>query len=194
MIQSRAAIAAAVVSTLAVLLITLFKFIKSKNTQVKILISLISLFIIVLAILFTLYKIDFFGSRWKYAFESSEWLGRVVPWAAAWESIKAAPWFGFGLGSSYNLYFTFVPADARLFVSTYNYNHAHSEYLEYIQESGLLGAIGFLIFLGYFFSIIYINKILKKYIHLKTCNWIFRGFNRVFDTMCLLYCSEDDGD
>jgi O-antigen ligase len=154
-IQSRAAIAAAMVSTLVVFLITLFRFIKSKNTQVKILISLIGLIIILLGILFTLYKIDFFGSRWEYAFESSEWLSRLVPWAAAWESIKAAPWFGFGLGSSYNLYFTFVAADARLFLSTYNYNHAHSEYLEYIQESGLLGAIGFLIFWGYLFFQLY---------------------------------------
>jgi len=154
-IQSRAAIVAAMVSTLAVCLITLFKFVKSKNTQVKILISLTCLIITLLGIIFTLYKIDFFGNRWANAFYASEWFGRTVPWAAAWESIKAAPWFGFGLGSSYNLYFTFVQADARLFLSTYKYNHAHSEYLEYIQESGLLGAIGFLIFWGYLFFQLY---------------------------------------
>ncbi|MDH5560178.1 MAG: O-antigen ligase family protein [Deltaproteobacteria bacterium] len=86
------------------------------------------------------------GSRYIELFTLKGWVGRLVPWETAISSIKASPWIGYGLGSSYNLFFSFVSPEARLFHREHSYNHAHSEILEYLQESGLLGGIAFIAF------------------------------------------------
>jgi O-antigen ligase len=85
-------------------------------------------------------------SRFAQLFTLQAWLGRLLPWQTAINSIKSSPWVGFGLGSSYNLFFSFVDPDAKLFHFEDSYNHAHSEILEYVQESGLIGLIAFTIF------------------------------------------------
>jgi len=91
------------------------------------------------------------SSRFLQLFTLRAWLGRLLPWQAAIASIQSSPLFGYGLGSSYNLFFWFVDPDARLFHHEHSYNHAHSEILEYLQESGGLGLVIFLLFWGYIF-------------------------------------------
>ncbi len=88
----------------------------------------------------------FQGSRFANLFTLKAWLGRLLPWDTAVSSIKASPLVGFGLGSSYNLFFSFVDPDAKLFHFEDSYNHAHSEILEYLQESGIIGLVAFVIF------------------------------------------------
>ncbi|MCP4297669.1 MAG: hypothetical protein GY786_18885, partial [Proteobacteria bacterium] len=150
-IQSRAGIGATMVSSLVVTLISTYYFIESKEIRRQLLIILLSLIVVAVAVFSILYFFDFISDRWKSSFSAKGWFGRTVSWMAAYESIKAAPWFGHGLGSSYNLFFSFVPANARLFWSEHSYNHVHSEYLEYLQEAGLVGGMVFLIFWGYLF-------------------------------------------
>ncbi|MFH2131244.1 MAG: O-antigen ligase family protein [bacterium] len=88
----------------------------------------------------------FKGSRFTQLFTLRGWVGRLLAWETAVSSIKASPLAGFGLGSSYNLFFSFVDPDASLFHHEHSYNHVHSEILEYLQESGLIGLIAFLVF------------------------------------------------
>ena len=89
------------------------------------------------------------GSRFAALFTIQAWQGRLLPWQTAITSIKESPLFGFGLGSSYNLFFSFVDPAARLFHFERSYNHVHSEILEYLQESGLFGLAMYLCFWGY---------------------------------------------
>ena len=79
------------------------------------------------------------------------WAARTMSWQAAYDSIVSSPIIGYGLGSSYNLFFLFRKPDARLFWTEHSYNHVHSELLEFTQEGGLLGLvllIGFWITIG----------------------------------------------
>jgi len=69
------------------------------------------------------------------------WAGRLLPWQVAWESILNAPWFGYGPGSSFNLFFRHMPPDLRLYVQNENYDHVHNEWLEVAQEGGVLGVL-----------------------------------------------------
>jgi O-antigen ligase len=69
------------------------------------------------------------------------WEGRLMPWQAAWNSLKAAPFFGHGLGSSYGLFFQFLPDYYHLTNNSASYNHVHSEHLEILQETGIVGYV-----------------------------------------------------
>lgn len=69
------------------------------------------------------------------------WSARFMSWQTAWNSIMEAPWFGWGAGSSYNLFFQYVPADSRLFESNRSYAHVHNEWLEILQEGGVFGLL-----------------------------------------------------
>ena len=83
-------------------------------------------------------------------FDPASWEGRLLPWSVAVESIRAAPLIGHGLGSSYDLFFKFLPHDARLFTDKISYKHVHNEHLEIIQDGGILGyvlTIGLIIWL-----------------------------------------------
>jgi hypothetical protein len=88
-------------------------------------------------------------SRFAALFTSEGWATRIVAWEAAIHSIIASPLVGFGLGSSYDLFYLFVNPDARLYSAEHGYNHAHSEILEYLQEAGGLGLLVFLFFWGF---------------------------------------------
>ncbi len=87
--------------------------------------------------------------RYAELFTIRGWSTRYVSWQAAVNSILASPVIGFGLGSSYNLYFKFADPEARLIWPDHSYNHAHSEILEYTQEAGIVGLLVFLIFWVY---------------------------------------------
>lgn len=85
--------------------------------------------------------------RYLELFSLEGWVSRFAGWQPAWDSIKASPWFGYGSGSSYNLYFQFVDPNARLlFESYHSYNHVHSEFLELLQEGGVVGILLHLFF------------------------------------------------
>jgi O-antigen ligase len=68
---------------------------------------------------------------------------RLVPWRAAWASIQAAPWLGWGMGSSYALFFQYVDPASRLLWQERSYAHPHNELLEILQEGGVLGLLGY---------------------------------------------------
>jgi len=78
-------------------------------------------------------------SRFLNLINWDAWASRLVAWGAAWDSFLAAPWFGWGVGSSYALFFKFLPADFGLYTSIRNYDHVHNEWLELLQEGGVLG-------------------------------------------------------
>jgi len=81
------------------------------------------------------------GSRFAQLLTTRAWLGRTLAWHTAITAIQSSPLVGYGLGSSYNLFFSFVDPDARLFHHEHSYNHAHSEILEFTQEGGILGLL-----------------------------------------------------
>ena len=89
--------------------------------------------------------------RLKSIFTGEAFWGRFLSWEAAYTSILSSPIIGFGLGSSYNLYFMFKNPEARLFWSDQSYNHVHSEILEFTQEAGIVGVI----ILGFFWIVIF---------------------------------------
>ena len=91
-------------------------------------------------------------SRFGSLFTIETWFGRTISWQAAIDSILSSPYIGYGLGSSYNLYFQFRRPDTRLYTTQSSYNHVHSEILEFAQEGGILGLI---ILAGFWITIAY---------------------------------------
>jgi len=81
-----------------------------------------------------------YGSRYEQLFSERAWIGRILPWQVAWEATLDAPAFGQGLGSYYNQFFLYQDAETRLYHPERSYNHAHSEPLEILSESGFVGA------------------------------------------------------
>lgn len=73
---------------------------------------------------------------------------RLVPWQAALHSIADAPWFGWGAGSSYALFFQYVDPASRLLWHERSYAHVHNEVLEILQEGGVFGLLGYGVFLA----------------------------------------------
>jgi len=90
-------------------------------------------------------------TRFTALLELSAWQSRFVPWDAAMQSILEAPFFGYGIGSSYELFFNFVNPDSQLFTSERSYNHVHMEWLEILQEGGLAGFLVYFAFWTYVF-------------------------------------------
>ena len=90
-------------------------------------------------------------SRFLNLFNYSAWQPRVLPWQAAWSSISEAPLLGYGIGSSYQLFFNFVDPDIRLWIGERSYNHVHFELLEVMQEGGILGILTYLSVWGFVF-------------------------------------------
>lgn len=168
--QTRAAIVACLVAL--VLIVFLYVLIFASEVWQKrakiFLIAGILIFFIAAIILFifadSIQSTQFFEntikeSRFFALFTKQAWMGRLLPWETSWKSIMDSPWIGFGLGSSYNLFFSYVDPESRLFHHERSYNHAHSEFMEYLQESGLIGLIALALFWGWIFFQLY--KILK---------------------------------
>jgi len=168
--QTRAAIVACLVAIILVTYLSVLLFASEKwQSRIKKLLLLGILFSSVTAIILFvfsgaiqntwIYENYIKSSRFFALFTIEAWLGRILPWETSWRSIMASPWIGFGLGSSYNLFFSFVDPESRLFHHERSYNHAHSEFMEYLQESGLVGLIALALFWGWMFFQLY--KILK---------------------------------
>jgi O-antigen ligase len=160
LIQSRAAIVGALISNALVILISILKYTQAGEKRKLLMLRFFALILIAVAIFFILYKLDLLGGKWKQVLSVEKWMGRIISWTAASNAIQAAPWFGHGLGSSYNLFFRFVSADTRLYWEERSFNHVHSEYLEYLEEAGLVGGLLFLIFWAYLFIQLY--KLIKN--------------------------------
>ncbi|MBT4329849.1 MAG: hypothetical protein HOD58_07980 [Gammaproteobacteria bacterium] len=82
------------------------------------------------------------------------WSSRLMPWQVALLSIQDSPLLGFGPGSSYNLFFEYLPEESLLFTEQRSYKHAHSEILEVMQEGGIFGLLVHLLVLGGLFWVI----------------------------------------
>ncbi|KAK3596149.1 hypothetical protein CHS0354_027419 [Potamilus streckersoni] len=95
---------------------------------------------------------NYLGAENRYAklFTREGWYPRLVPWMVAWRSIMEAPLFGYGLGSSYSLFFKFVPSEVDLYHNEKSFNHVHNEHLEFIQEAGFIGYILLIAVLAHF--------------------------------------------
>ncbi|MBA2611932.1 MAG: O-antigen ligase family protein [Bacteroidetes bacterium] len=72
---------------------------------------------------------------------------RINRWKCAWKMFKEKPMFGFGPGTYQFFYGQFQVRKDMTHISTFqgDKGHAHSEYLGYLSETGLLGAINFLL-------------------------------------------------
>lgn len=148
--QTRAAIAAFLISLVLVNFLYVH-FFAPRHWRKRILILYgVGILVITCAAIVVYINLDLFkDSRFAQLFTFRAWVGRLLAWETAVSSIKTSPLTGFGLGSSYNLFFSFVDPNASLYHFERSYNHAHSEILEYLQESGLIGLIAFLIFWAY---------------------------------------------
>ncbi|MDH5542771.1 MAG: O-antigen ligase family protein [Nitrospinota bacterium] len=114
-------------------------------------ITSVALIVLVLtAIIFSLIaNINIEHNRFAKLLNIETWTPRLIPWKAAVDSISASPLFGYGLGSSHQLYQEFVDPSVRIYVSSVAYGHVHSEILEYMQEAGFFGLVTYLFVWGY---------------------------------------------
>ena len=93
-------------------------------------------------------------SRFFQVFYPDVWGGRYIAWNAAIVGFLKSPIFGYGMGSSYGIFFRHIDPASRNYWVQRSYNHAHSEWLEYLVEGGILGYICFFILWGMFFIIL----------------------------------------
>lgn len=152
--ETRAAIAGFSGAMLLLLFYLLFLHLKQRYQVQGWLISLLIfgvptlLLAVLLIVVFQLSEETIQSSRFLQLVTWEAWSSRFMPWLVAFESFKDAPLFGYGSGSSYNLFFEYLPADSRLFTVSRSYKHAHSELLEVMQEGGLFGLLVQFIVLG----------------------------------------------
>ncbi|MDH5543677.1 MAG: O-antigen ligase family protein [Nitrospinota bacterium] len=117
-------------------------------------VSFFSLGIVALAVLVLALFTSYFhnlNDRVVNSFSGVGWMSRLFSWNTAIASIKSSPIVGYGLGSSHNLFFEFMSPDVRLYSGENDFGNAHSEILEYMQESGIIGLAVLLIFWTYIF-------------------------------------------
>ena len=151
---TRAAIAAAILSNLAVLSVLLWSFMAKKRKIISGFLTL-TIFVLTIVIFITiafLYRDTLISySRFFQVFYPDVWGGRFIAWGAAIQGFLHAPLFGYGMGSSYGIFFQFIDPASRNLWGQRSYNHAHSEWLEYLVEGGIFGYICFFILWGYVF-------------------------------------------
>ena len=150
--KTRAAIAAGILSCLIVLFILLVQiFFKKKRHILSLFLFAAICFVIFLFVCFLFRDQLSEFSRFFKIFYFGTWQGRFIAWGPAVKAFFAAPIFGYGLGTSYALFFRHIAPDSRVLWGQRSYNHAHSEWLEYLAEGGIFGYICFFILWGYVF-------------------------------------------
>lgn len=79
------------------------------------------------------------------------WYTRTYPWMVGWRSVLESPWIGYGPGASVSLFHGFVDqVPETVAVATGgDYLHIHAEYLEWLQEGGILGLTAYLLVWGW---------------------------------------------
>ncbi len=142
---TRAAIMALILSSSAISMLYLFVY-KRAISNYFLLIS-----IGMAALLF--FILSEYDQRFSELLDIDAWHSRIVPWQTAINAIKKAPFFGYGLGSSYELFFNFMDIDASIRISNGSYNHVHAEPLEILQEGGIFGLLIYMLFWGWIFLI-----------------------------------------
>lgn len=150
--ETRAAIIAFLFA-MAIFLITYFSIFRGEPPHAKKphRLHTFSLLLIVIAtvLLVILWLNPELLDRFAQLRHSYAWKARITSWETAWQSIQAAPLFGYGLGASYRLFFAFRSPDFRLHTGDASFNHVHNEWLEILQEGGFLGFIAYAMVWGY---------------------------------------------
>jgi O-antigen ligase len=156
--KTRAAWASSLISIIFIIIVTFLVFYpKYRKLLTILLLSDVILGFGILLFLYLNHEQSVFISdltttlRLKSIFTGEAFWGRLSSWEAAYTSILSSPIIGFGLGSSYNLYFLFKNPESRLFWGEQSYNHVHSEILEFTQEAGIVG----IVILGFFWIVIF---------------------------------------
>lgn len=95
------------------------------------------------------------------AIQSPAWaLGpRTIAWGVSWDLFVRSPIVGNGLGSLYPHSFTGMPVYFRVHCFTPGFKHAHNDYLEIMQDSGLLGLALYLFIM--LFTLICLFKVIR---------------------------------
>ena len=139
--QTRSAILAAALSIIVftLLLVRVGVISKARVTQVGI-ITFFSLMVLALIMM------GLESDRFSALLDKETWWPRTIPWQVAWGSFMSAPFFGHGVGASYQLFFEFITPDSRLFSGNRSYNHVHNEVLQILQEGGVFGLAVYLTF------------------------------------------------
>ncbi len=70
--------------------------------------------------------------------------GRVVAWPLVWESIKRAPWLGYGREAMKNTGIT--QQIMELHGQGESFPHPHNAYLQWLQDNGIIGSIPVVLF------------------------------------------------
>lgn len=141
--QTRAAICAAIISILLFVFLLLRVGVVSKQLVIRL--GRISTVLIIVLILII---VNLESDRFSLLLNKETWWPRTVPWQVAWTSFKSAPFFGSGMGSSYQLFFDYASSDSRLFSANRSYNHVHNEILQILQEGGIFGLVLYFMFWG----------------------------------------------
>ncbi len=144
---TRAAILASIISI--VLFFAVYVWVFTRTSTSKFTIQVLAIPFLILGFMLLLNP-DFF-IRIQALLSISNWEHRLIPWQAAFNSILQSPFFGYGLGSSYQLFFEFASPDRGLLFSDLSYNHVHFEWLEVLQEGGVIGFLGYCLFWLYVF-------------------------------------------
>ncbi len=142
---TRAAIMALITSFTAILILYLFTYKKPQRLYL-----LLGITAVVVSLFFLLSEYD---QRFNHLLSIDAWHSRLMPWQTAINSINQAPLLGYGIGSSYELFFNFMDTDASIRIHNGSYNHVHAELLEVLQEGGLFGLIIYILFWGWVYLI-----------------------------------------
>jgi hypothetical protein len=139
--QTRSAILAALLSMIVFALLLAKVGVIAKKRLIQL--GLVSILILILLALIMMgQELD----RFSALLNKETWWPRTIPWQAAWNSFFSAPFFGHGIGASYQLFFEYIIPDSRLFSGNRSYNHVHNELLQILQEGGLFGLLVYLAF------------------------------------------------
>jgi O-antigen ligase len=106
-------------------------------------------------------------------------LERINRWACAIEMFKERPFFGFGLGTYAFEYAPFQEPENQTIISTNfgDMGNAHSEYLSALSETGILGLLFLLSFIGtgfyYLIRLILDSREVNKSVFVFSCGMLF---------------------
>ena len=165
--QTRAAQGAVLISIflLSLLILWFFSSDQTRKNILRIFGGLVSIGVLALILIFSYVEtvIEWLGgpeNRYAKMLTPEGYYDRLVPWYTAWDSIMASPLFGWGLGSSYNLFFNFVNPEVDLHSGEKSFNHVHNEHLEFLEEAGFVG--GIILYFIIFTFIFQLIRIIKK--------------------------------
>jgi len=84
--------------------------------------------------------------RFTRLLDGRDFAARLVPWQAAISAWQQSPWFGYGPGSFYALFFQHVDPQSRAYWLERSFIHPHNAILDAAVEGGVLGVIAYIVF------------------------------------------------